>query len=138
MSHGSDAAAAGGAPAASNAPTASVSAALTSSNARLRDRSGDRRVMCMPAFPYPRLRRWSDWPLRVCRATQGAAGARAQAALHIGDGAVGVELLMLVGSAVTGPGLRLGGPVWLLRASARRSPLTGVLPPQRIPVLPCH
>jgi hypothetical protein len=94
----------------------------------------------MPAFPYPRLRRWSDWPLRVCKATQGAAGARAQAALHVGDGAVGVGLLMLVGSAVTGPGLRLGGSVWSgghgRPPTAARSP--GVLPPQRIPVLPCH
>src|SRR5258708_37874126 len=119
MAHGSDAAAAGGAPAATNAPTASANAPPTSSNACLRDRSGDRRVMCMPAFPYPRLRRWSDWPLRVCRATQGAAGARAQAALHAGDGAVGVELLMPVGSDATGPGVHRGARSGLLGPGAR-------------------
>src|SRR5450759_2652103 len=81
--------------------------------------------MCMPAFPYPRLHCWLDWPLRVCRSTQGAAGARAQAALHAGDGAVGVGLAMLVGCAVTGQASTgVLGVVWLFRVPTHRSPLT--------------
>jgi hypothetical protein len=73
----------------------------------------------MPAFPYPRLHCWLDWPLRVCRSTQGAAGVRAQAALHVGDGAVSVDLAMMVGCAVTGPGLHRGTQCGLVVPGAR-------------------
>ena len=46
-------------------------------------------------------------------------------ALHAGDGAVGVELAMLVGSAVTGQASTgVLGVVWLFRAPAHRSSLT--------------
>src|ERR1022692_624658 len=120
MSHGPCVAArAGSELLATVAPAASAIPAPSTRSAFLARRSRDRKVIVEPAFPSEEPPGLTEGPLLVGLAVarpqlgQGAVGGarardvQAQSGLDAGDGAVGVELPLLVGAAVTGPDLHL-------------------------------
>src|ERR671937_437195 len=71
MSHGPDAAAAGGAPMLTRAAAVSAAIAPTDSSALLKRRSRNRTIIeTLPFLGHPSVHCWLDWPLQVHSSTR--------------------------------------------------------------------